>query len=129
MANSALDSKFVEILTQIQASVQATGDFTREQLPDVVNQYLTYGRISNVFGLIIPATYILLTILYVFWVIKYHGDKEDVDEGIIGIGVFTSVTSVVFALPVLVWNINQTILLWAAPKVWILFEIKALLTK
>ena len=40
-----LQLKLTEILTAIQVGVSKTADFTLEQLPDIAQQYLLYGKV------------------------------------------------------------------------------------
>lgn len=40
----ALQLKMVEILTAIQSAVGKSADFALEQLPDIAQQYVLYGR-------------------------------------------------------------------------------------
>lgn len=43
--NGQLQAKMVEILTTIQRGTETAGTFAMEQLPDIAQQYVLYGRV------------------------------------------------------------------------------------
>ena len=57
-----LEPKLVEVIGQLQGAVMKASDFAIQQLPDVVQSYILYGRISSLATLMLE-----LAILYGCW--------------------------------------------------------------
>jgi hypothetical protein len=132
--NEQLQGKLVEILSGIQAATKAAGDFALEQLPDIAQQYVFYGRAISTFYLV--ASMILLSVMLVVCV-KFgfantkavKSDGYDKGDWLFGrmlsamLGSAGSLLSFVF----LCESIGRFALVWFAPKVWLLKEIASLI--
>ena len=143
-----LQGKLVEILASMQSAIGAAKDFTLAQLPDIAQSYLIYGRVSaTVYFLLAVA----LALAGVFCI--RHGRKLEREgdgaykaaqaarasaqsytssvyrheygdggpfifpgAGLVGAGCLFTLA----ALP-------QLLLVWLAPKVWLLKELAALI--
>ena len=118
-----LEPKLVEVIGQLQGAVMKASDFAIQQLPDVVQSYILYGRISNVLILVLD-----LAILYgCWWVYKipeeddfYGGDKKIVQALFSG----SVAAATLFHL---FFMIQETVLVWAAPKIWLIKELGKLI--
>lgn len=127
--NEQLQGKLVEILTEIQVATKTAGDYAIEQLPDIVQSYVLYGRVSNAAFCIF-----LLAMSGVFggfarwayknpWGCTYHsGKSQRADSNEIFI-VMSSLFAFVF---VMIATFSFNWLVWLAPKVWILKELASL---
>ena len=67
-----LEPKLVEVIGQLQGAVMKASDFAIQQLPDVVQSYILYGRISNLVILMFD-----LVILYGCWRLYKSPVKTD----------------------------------------------------
>lgn len=114
--NEQLQSKLVEILTGIQTATKAAGDFALEQLPDIAMQYVAYGRaiytVGVGFGLLLIAIAMFSAWRFVF------KDEEAwtfpmIVGGVVGFLIATA-------------NIGPMLMVWLAPKVWLLQELAKL---
>lgn len=118
-----LQSKLVEILASIQAASAKASDFAMEQLPDIAQSYLLYGRVS---ATVTTALFLVVMLLSV-WMVK-RGTKLDRAGSEAAVvfwmaGCFgVAIGFVVFAI-----TLHETLLVWLAPKVWLLQEIAGLL--
>ena len=99
-------------------------DFAIQQLPDVVQSYILYGRISSLVTLLLD-----LVILYgCWWVYKiteeedsyYGGDKKIVQTLVAGTGAAATLFHLLF-------TIQEAVLVWAAPKIWLIKELGKLI--
>ena len=128
-----LQGKLVEILSSIQAATGKASDFAMEQLPDIAQSYVAYGRVSSsLFALAaIAAAAASFHIAYN----KGFNDKAATHQDGCQKGdwhdsriAFTIIGSVcfLFAFLVCVPVINEALLVWLAPKVWLLKELAQL---
>lgn len=127
--NEQLQVKLVEILSQIQTAVKAAGDFTLEQLPDVVQQFVMYGRANYTFFISLA---VILIIVSLFLIIKkaIYGKQIGAyaswsDNRVASIISGISIGFVGFCM--LFVNIGNFFMVWFAPKIWLIKEIAILL--
>lgn len=127
--NEQLQEKLVEILSQIQQGVKQAGSFTLEQLPDIAQQYVLWGRVSNV----VTCSFLLLMVIFCFtlayrsyvkpWFGKSYGERV-IDTTCVG----TRVLSPVFGVMILAIFIKELdLMVWLAPKVWLIKEIATII--
>jgi len=126
-----LQNQIAEILGLVISSVQEVKDFSVSQLPDIAQQYITYGIWNGVFSVVFVGviSIVLAIIAYRSFkhaeYIKKKGQYEDGFE-------FTSITAVIafielFLIQVLYANISKLVFVFSAPKVWLLVELKNLI--
>lgn len=120
----ALDDKIVEILTSIQSALSATGDYASKQLPDIANQYIAYNRVSLTLGYVICIAFIISVVTFIYKNSK-HFDYED-EPTMMFLSVFCLLPAFVSFMLVL-FNFNNLIMVWFAPKLYLVYEIKNLL--
>lgn len=115
-----LQGKLVEILTSIQSAAGKASDFAMEQLPDIAQSYVAFGRAS--LTLYVLAS--LVALVFIWWKavpkIEMAVDAE-------GFGYFSGVMLSVAPVIVVLANTSSTLLVWFAPKVWLLKEIAGML--
>ncbi len=123
-----LQGKMVEILTAIQTATGKAGEFAMTQLPDIAQTYVTYGRVASVVWVLMGVLLIALGVLAL--VIAKSEDTGNWDEsffqflkGGYWIAFFTTVAGVLqFG-----YAMNSALLVWFAPKVWLLRELAGFL--
>ena len=127
--NSELRNQLAAIIAKLTTAVQTAADFTIAQLPDVVYQYLLYGRVYA-------------TLLFLVWLVLFSASLT----GWLKFGVFSKATdrfgewsearicwtiiggvTSPFLLVLLIFAAKSLILVWLAPKVWLLKEFAGLL--
>lgn len=123
-----LTSKFVEILTSVQNAVGKAGDFAMEQLPDIAQSYVIYGRINNTLSLII----LLVVCIFSIWSVLKISRNPKLDQWddwsiptILSL-IFFGFSGVVTFFYIFVC-MSSTILVWVSPKVWLLKELTELI--
>jgi hypothetical protein len=118
-----LQGKLVDILTSIQTAAGKASDFALEQLPDIAQSYVAYGRAWSVFESALAA----LTILASAWGLRWAFRNSDEYEGAsFGAGMSCGIVGF-FSLVWLVLCLHSAFLVWFAPKVWLLKEIARLI--
>lgn len=127
-----LQLKLVEILTSIQTAAGKASDFALEQLPDIAQSYVAYGRAVS------TATSILFLLIAIgCFRIAWHAYKNpwnnskwswdknlkrsDSNILVIGFGMFLGSMSLIISTQTFGW------LVWFAPKVWLLKELASLI--
>jgi len=131
--NEELQSKLVEILASIQAATKTAGDFAMEQLPDIAQSYLLYGRVM--------ATLSVLLWTGLFGVALYVGlrrglfDKNGVhpdghfkghwQDSRVFCSILGCLGAIIAVIP-LSFSASSAALVWLAPKVWLLKELAGL---
>lgn len=125
--NQQLQAQLSQILAQIMVSVSDVKDFSVQQLPDIAQQYVTYGIWSNILYCVILATVIFLCLILgrgmLKWVAKNRTSYDDPSVILIIPFVILIISSLVFFV-----KLHELILVLTAPKVWFILEIKNLLS-
>jgi hypothetical protein len=116
-----LQGKLVEILTSIQTAAGKASDFAMDQLPDIAQSYVAFGRVSL-------TLYVVLSLLAIVGapLIAWRVNKG-LDEYAQGIPFIPAAGVAVGGVLVLSTTLNPALLVWFAPKVWLLKEIATLL--
>lgn len=129
--NEQLQAKLVEILSQIQTAVKAAGDFALEQLPDVVQQFVMYGRANYTFFISLA---VILMIVSLFLIIKKAIYGKQVGQHYLNSWSDNRQASMVsgivigfIGLIMLFTDIGNFFMVWFAPKIWLIKEIAVLL--
>lgn len=115
--NEQLQSKLVEILTSVQAATKAAGDFALEQLPDIAMQYVMYGRAVHSVGL---AAGVLLTVAVLVF---YWKRRAEIFGGYEVWPIPVLMFGGAGAVALLAKNLAPAMMVWFAPKVWLLKEL------
>jgi hypothetical protein len=127
-----LQSKLVEILTSMQTVAGKAGDFAMAELPDIAQSYVMYGRavsIAKALCLLLMAFACFMAFLHAYrnpWNISpYSCDKDkarsESNQLMMVLGAVLGCVFVFFAFA------SFNLLVWFAPKVWLLKEIASLL--
>ena len=120
-----LNSKLVEILTSIQTAAGKASDFALEQLPDIAQSYVLYGRVYSLVALFLC----LLVFPVVVWVMRktyketVHGNVDEIVWLPVGLGSFAAT---LVSVLVFLNTLPSALLVWFAPKVWLLKELASL---
>jgi hypothetical protein len=122
--NEQLQSKLVEILAGIQSATKAAGDFALEQLPDIAQQYVVYGRALASFWILLGAAFLIYAAVGATKCIR--NARAGKDDWAFGFGFSGGIAAVIGMMFVCV-NVSTFALVWFAPKVWLLKEIAGLL--
>lgn len=117
-----LQNKLVGILASIQSTAAKAGDFAMAQLPDIAQSYVTYGRAQTALCMGLGLLLCMACALLYRHASTIQDEKES--HGCSFAGSLAGAFGVLF----LVMNASEALLVWFAPKVWLLKEI-ALLTK
>ena len=124
-----LQTKLAEILTAIQNGVGKGADFALEQLPDIAQQYVLYGRVWSATGVLVWLA-LLLTAVWV--ALKFGYLSKEVDEygGWAGgrlLAALLGTFGAALAAATLLGSLQAAVFIWLAPKVWLLKEVAGLL--
>jgi hypothetical protein len=129
-----LQGKLVEILTSIQAAAGKASDFAMEQLPDIAQSYVAYGRFVSAFtvaALVLAAVVASLWARYLWRNPSYSTWSWDAGKNVRSEGNWAALTVASVGVAGLsmcaaVAAVNGA-LVWFAPKVWLLKEIAGML--
>ena len=124
-----LQTKLVEIITSIQLGIGKAGDFAVEQLPDIVQQFIVFGMISNVTYSVIQIVSAVLTGFFSYKLFTSSGAKDgwgyiNADYGTAAfiLAMFSFCSALAFLT-----GLKETLLVLFAPKVWLLMELANLI--
>lgn len=116
-----LQDKAVEILTQIQSGVQAGADFAAREIPDIAWSYVLYGRVYYTAAWLFCVAVLVISLLAIRSGVKLDRSNRD-GFHLWFPGLIAAVTSSVFAFG----TFSNTLLVWLAPKLWLIKEIVGL---
>lgn len=117
-----LQGKLVEILTSIQGAAGRAGDFAMEQLPDIAQSYVAYGRVYYTLAVLGFALAALATVRWVMLPATRSND-DFVQVGVTMVGGFAALVAAGLAIG----HTSAMLMVWFAPKVWLLKELAGLL--
>lgn len=110
------------IFNSIGAAVGKASTLAAEQVPDIALQYVAYGRL---YLTLIMSGAILVFLLSVVAVsiatYKNSKSREFLDYTIPVY--FVSVITTMFSVTAFFHNLKETVMVWVAPKIWLMTEI------
>lgn len=103
------------LINQLTEIIKGTKDFTLSQAPDFVRQYLIKSMTEAIAGIVLSVP-IFIGSVFLF---KYGmaGLKEYEDEA--SVCLLVSGSAICFSFIVVCVNIHDLLIIWLAPKVWI----------
>lgn len=119
--NDELQAKLVEIITQIQTAVKAGADFAMEQLPDIAMQYIMYYRGLLTLKILLGIALVILGAYVIRKGWKYLVASNTTEFSpllILPMGVFWSIGGTIISR-----NLDQFMMVWLAPKVFLITEL------
>lgn len=121
-----LQTKMVEILSSIQTAAGKASDFALEQLPDIAQSYVAYGRASVTLSIIMSVA-LLFAVAWLFKWTHHKVSKEDYDAVIwFPTGLAGSIAAMFLTINLFI-DSKTAMLVWFAPKVWLLKELASLI--
>lgn len=123
-----LNSKLVEILSSIQSAAGKASDFAVGQLPDIAQSYIMYGRAISIFWVV--AGLLIIGLAIILWQsVPRLSESEKLDSFFLFFGGHKWVAVFIATMGFITFcnAISATMLVWFAPKVWLLKEIASLL--
>lgn len=123
-----LQGKLVEILTSIQTVAGKAGDFALEQLPDIAQSYVAFGRAWE--SLMVALMVAVLVCIYRGTAKVYQQCKANpraYDEMPAPLAWFFGALASIIPAVILLVHMKPALMVWFAPKVWLLKEIATLL--
>ena len=110
------------ILQSVTDTVSKASTFAAEQLPDIAVQYVAYGRASATAFIVMGLLFLLVSWWLVFKVSIMNVYKMGSD-GRAFAGIFGGMLFAFAGLAVVISNVNNFLLSWLAPKVWLIKEL------
>lgn len=118
--------KATEILTQVQEAVKTGAHFTMEQLPDIAQQYVAFGRVMSVVAMFFFVVAAVIMYTGITFTLK-EANKSDTEarEGLMFVAVFVVIVAAIYALVYTSCScgLKSDIMVWVAPKVWLIKEL------
>jgi hypothetical protein len=127
--NDQLQSRLADILTGIQAGVSKAGDFAVNQLSDVAQQYVLFGRLWNtavavaLFGISAMLFYITLRKGYLSMAVDKDGEWTLSRFLTAFIGSIGTLGAAFIGM----LHANWAMLAWIAPKIYLLKKLAELM--
>lgn len=120
--NEQLQAQLAQVLSAIMTSVGEVKDFSVAQLPDIAQQYITYGIWVSSFWVVVSVLAAIIFWVCVYTIFSKYGlydDRNVIVLPFISFGVVSIIS--------LLTNLHNLILVTTAPKVWFILEIKNLI--
>jgi hypothetical protein len=123
--NDQLQAQITTILTQIPTSIGELKDYSVEQLPDIVQQYITYGIWINSIYVGISLVFLIICSIAVYKGLRNLAKwSEELIVICVGLGWGVGLISMFAFFD----NLHDLILVTTAPKVWFILELKNLIS-
>ena len=124
-----LQDKLVDVLSAIQNGVAEGADFVVEQLPDIAQQYIAFGRawafVDLASALLFLGVGMVVFLKFGLLNVKSVDQWGDWNVTRILASIFGGITSLAGFVGI-VFSTKNLFLVWFAPKVWLLMEIAKL---
>ena len=123
--DSQLQAQITTILAQIATSIGELKDYSVEQLPDIAQQYITYGIwSSSIYVGISFVSLIICSILLNKAIRNFNKWSGEV------VGALSGCSSALGFISIFTFfdNLHKLILVTTAPKVWFILELKNLIS-
>lgn len=128
-----LQGKLIEVISAVQSAAGKAGEFAMEQLPDIAQSYIIYGRAITVAfsGMVL----VIAVVMYAaaLWAFRnpwnnnqYSWDKNNKRSESNQLVIFLG--AAVGSLALMIAFISFDYLVWFAPKVWLLKELGKLVS-
>lgn len=121
------------IFSAVAAGVQKAGAFVADQVPDIAYQYVAFGRAYNTLWLLVG---IALIIFGIWAAVKFgvnnhyqlpNSSYANEPHGFRILAVAFGCFGVVFGFMMFAVNVKDALMVWFAPKVWLLLELANLI--
>jgi hypothetical protein len=125
-----LKAKLAEILTGIADNAAQLKDFAVEQLPDVAQQYIAYGRVLETAVFLIVCALNIVTIKICIWgakQIRTKGKNRDFCEPLEFMSLLLGGFASLFLITILLCQIKPFFMVWFAPKIYLIQGISSLI--
>ena len=109
-----------QFLSEMLDGVKQAGAFVSEQLPLVLQEYITWGIVSSAVYLVIPTTFFIFSKRVWKWAIKEADDSQ-------GFSVAVAVVPSVIAVIMFIYNLLDIAKAIFAPRVYLIDELSKLL--
>jgi hypothetical protein len=121
--NKDLSEKAVDILLAIQTGVEKSVGFAQEQLPDLAQQYILFGRVNETLtvGLLVIAALMFSVFSVRNWKAKSF---EEHNAFLMATCAFSAIIMSLVAAS----HLSDLLMVWFAPKIWIITQIKSLIS-
>jgi len=123
--NDQLQAQITTILAQIATSIGELKDYSVEQLPDIAQQYITYGIWINSIYLGISLVFSIICSILVYKAFRNLGKWGD--EYVFPCAVFGCGVGII-SMVIFFDKLHNLILVTTAPKVWFILELKNLIS-
>lgn len=129
----ALLDRADSIMDSIATTVDKASTFAAEQVPDIALQYVAYGRASLTTYMILGVTLLAIGLWLAVRVAimnsrNFPENTYNWDDRRIGAMISGLVTTGI-GLGVFLHNLNNFIMVWVAPKIWLINEIAHLVKR
>lgn len=118
--------KALEIVTSLQESIRQGSEFAKEQLPDIAQQYITWGAMTGGISIVVCLLILLASgSMFVYGLFYMNKRKSLTDDEEVVAFLLIAPTAVLFTITFLVLLCNWVDWLMPiyAPKPWLLKEL------
>lgn len=123
--NDQLQAQITTILAQIATSIGELKDYSVEQLPDIAQQYITYGIWINSIYVGISLVFLIICSIAVYRGLRNLAKwSEELIVICVGLGCGVGLISMFTFFD----KLHDLILVTTAPKVWFILELKNLIS-
>lgn len=123
MVNDELNTKLLEIVTDIQTNATAAKSVLMTEIPEVVTQWMNYELYLSIFWLTISV--IVLSFNLLFYLFKDRSTYDD--EKLCLYVIFTSISTIWFIV-VACMQISEITQIILTPKIWIIEHLKDIIS-
>ena len=124
--NDQLQAQVTVILKQFSDGISTAGDVAMKELPDIAQQYVSYGFVKGILGVTICGAFTILLLGIMCWAIK--STRSNANEYEYYPFIFIPIPCLLVSFTTLYANTESLILNITAPKIWLLLEIKNILS-
>lgn len=121
------------IFISISDNATKVADFAKEQLPDIAYQFIAYNKVYYTSLTVTGFLFILLAFWLFIYVLvldkfKMYSSPHDT-SGIFAITLLSTIVSAMIGIPMFLSTFKSTLMVWFAPKIFLITSIVELVKK
>lgn len=113
-----------DLLQWLRHAAERGGDFVSEQTPLVIQEYVTYARMTSTVLVVLGV--VMMPLVLILWRASHRAYKTGDDDDAVLIPGLLSVLPLIAAAGIIGSNIDDCVKAWAAPRVLVLEKVSEL---
>lgn len=118
MMNEEVQSRLIMYLDKLEEFAKSGVDLAVDQIPQVLQEYVTHARTESTIGVVVGATFLVVALICAIKLTRFDFSRPPNAKATVLLS--GAVVGVMLSIPILSMNIQVCIKSWVAPRVLLL---------